>query len=238
MKRSVLSYVAFLLLSVAIFNTTAASEWEAVDVDDAKIVFRGPNLGDGQFFKRSSSHDYQEYGTWSAGSRCPRAEVFLYQLWPDYIFARSQDVSTIVGMWRFFEGKNPKFSAEQNAINALGRVNFKLFAMNVPLHCVAFAQYFGTGSGFPNDQGIPPNIISGYYCDREPLPESTVEAVIQGIKVKGYKGKYQALISTVCETDSHVPEDRGTRTPQGAISESFFKKIDASRKRGSFKGKK
>ena len=228
------SVLAFLLGNPVV---AAGAEWAPIDKSDAKIVFRGPGLGASQIFERSIPQYHQEYGIWSSDTRCPRAEVFLYQLWPAYVFSRSQDLRTIAEMWKFLEGKNPKFSTKRATLNALGRVKYELFSMST-LHCVAFMQHFGTGSGAPNDLGIPPNIIGGYYCDSEPLSGNTVEAVIQGIRVKGYKSKYQAPSSAVCKTDSGVQVDQGTRTPQGAISEDIFKEIDATRKRATHKGMK
>ena len=186
MKSSILLPAALLALSLVASAKAAGDEWGAITPDDAKIVFNGPGLFGGQFAKQSRHDVTMQVGMWVHGSLYPRAEIFLQELQPGYLLRRKIELKTSLTDWGFLEGGALDLGAKEKAINALGRVEYRRFSIK-DLNCVGFAQHYGRPSEADNDRGIPPHYITGYYCDDKPLSDSTVDAVVHALGVKGYK---------------------------------------------------
>ncbi len=187
MTRSQILLVVVLVPLLVVSGKAAAAEWEAVGPDDAKIVFYGPGLfGTGQFAKRSIHQLNQHFGMWVFGSDYPRAEIYIEELWPNFVRKRGIQFENVLKQFEFLKGARLDLNAKQKVVNVLGRIEYYKFRFH-DLHCVGFGQHYGVGLSFENDYGVPPNYLIGYYCDDETLSDDTVEAVVHGIGVKDYK---------------------------------------------------
>ncbi len=188
MKSSILLPAALLALSLVASAKAAGDEWESIIPDDAKIVFNGPGLiGSGQFAKRSRNDVTMQVGMWAHESLYPRAEIFLQELQPGYLLTRETKLKGSLANWEFLKRGTLDLGAKEKAANVLGRVEYRRFSIK-ELNCVGFGQHYGilTG-GYDNDRGVAPHYIVGYYCDDKSLSDSTVDAVVHALGVKGYK---------------------------------------------------
>ncbi len=187
MKSSILLPAALLALSLVASAKAAGDEWESITPDDAKIVFNAPGLfGSGQFAKWSRYDVKMQVGMWAHGSLYPRAEIFLQELQPGYLLTRETKLKGSLANWDFLKRGTLDLGAKEKAANVLGRVEYRRFSIK-ELNCVGFGQHYGTPTEADNDRGVAPHYITGYYCDDKPLSDSTVEAVVHALGVRGYK---------------------------------------------------
>lgn len=187
MKSSVLLPVGLLALSLVASTKAAGDDWAAIPPDDAKIVFNGPGrFSNSQFAERSSPPATVQVGKWDNGFFYPRAEIYLRELWPQYFLSSELELKRSLAIWDFLKRGTLDLGAKEKATNVLGPVEYRRFSIK-ELNCVGFGQHYGASTGFDNDRGVPPHYITGYYCDDEPLSDSTVEAVVHALGVKGYK---------------------------------------------------
>ncbi len=188
MKSSILLPAALLALSLVASAKAAGDEWESITPDDAKIVFNAPGLfGSGQFAKWSRYDVKMQVGMWAHGSLYPRAEIFLQELQPGYLLTRETKLKGSLTNWEFLKRGTLDLGAKEKAANVLGRVEYRRFSIK-ELNCVGFGQHYGIQTGgYDNDRGVAPHYITGYYCNDKPLSDSTVDAVVHALGVKGYK---------------------------------------------------
>ncbi len=187
MRYLLLLSTTLLALLTIVSTGAVAGEWKRIPPSEAKIVFDAPGLiHDGRFWKNSRTSVSAQHGSWFSGPLAPRAEVYLEDLWPDYVRGSRIRLEQSIKGWKFLQGKNLDLGATSKAVNVLGRVEYRQFKVE-EFHCVGFGQHFGEGGMWDNDRDILPDYISGYYCDAEPLTDDVVKAVIQALGVRGYK---------------------------------------------------
>ena len=131
MTRSQILLVVVLVPLLLVSGKAAAAEWDAVGPDDAKIVFYGPGLfGTGQFAKRSIHKFNQQVGMWVLGSHYPRAEIYIQELWPNFVLTREIRFENALKQFKFLEGARLDLDAKQKAVNVLGRIEYYKFGFN------------------------------------------------------------------------------------------------------------
>lgn len=187
MRYLLLLSTTLLALLTIVSTGAVAGEWKRIPPSEAKIVFDAPGLmRDGWFWKNSRTSVSAQHGSWFSGPLAPRAEVYLEDLWPNYVRRSRIRLEHSINGWKFLQGKKLDLGAASKAVNVLGRIEYRQFKVE-ELHCVGFGQHFGEGGMWDNDRDILPDYISGYYCDAEPLTDDVVKAVIQALGVRGYK---------------------------------------------------
>lgn len=186
------SVVGMAVATVA-FTWIAASpawgaEWKSIAEEDSKIVFDAPGLAGGTFFyKRGDNFSNEDHAYWRGSGGMPVVEIYLLRLAPNRIFRTDHDLKKYTGQWNFLSGKDLKFTGAETIKNAVGRVEYRRFTAD-GLHCFSFLQGWGSSAGWDAPTfGVPPNYLTGYYCDRSALSDDTVNTVLGGIGVRGYK---------------------------------------------------
>ena len=162
------------------------NEWKSIAEEDSKIVLYAPGVSGGAFQKRSQTYRNEDYAYWRGSGGMPVVEIYLSRLWPDRIYRTKHDLSRLARQWNLLSGKNLEFTGAETTKNAVGRVEYGRFTAD-GFHCFSFLQGWGSSDQWDNDQGVPPNYLTGYYCDRSALSDDTVKAVLSGIGVRGSK---------------------------------------------------
>ncbi len=183
MIRFVIAIAAFVLAPA---TASWGAEWSSVTERRSRIVLEAPGLSDGTFAKRGQYWGNEESAFWRGGSGgMPLAEVYVRMLAPDRIYRTGPDLEKSTRQWNFLKQKDLEFAGEKTTRSEIGVVRHERFTAN-GLHCVSFLHTWGSSGGWDNDQGVPPNYLVGYYCDRGPLTDATVTAILGGIGVRGY----------------------------------------------------
>ncbi len=191
------------------------AEWAPVAEDESRIVFAVSGLSAGAFYKRDQPWGNEARAFWRGAGGMPRAEIYLLLLSPNRIIRTDHDLAELTGQWRFLDARG--LAAGEMTAGVVGGLRYLRFGGD-DLHCVSFLRAWGSSAIWDNDRGVPPNHLTGYYCDRQPLSDATVKAILGAIGVRGYGVPERALAGPIEALDPDPSDVTGfTVDPGGPI---------------------
>ena len=108
-------------------------------------------------------------------------------LFPGRYYTREWKLETVTQKWNFLKNKNITVSNKNEINTVLGSIKYQNFVV-ANLRCVSFIHSWGPISARDtHNTYVRPRHIYGYYCDKSALSENTVNAVLSGIGVRGYR---------------------------------------------------